>query len=233
MTEPDATLRLDDGREVALRLRPKANARRITLSVDVENGWLNVTLPRRASRGAAIDFARSKSGWILSRLATLPPRIPFGDGVVLPYLGARLTLRHRPDMRGAVERIGDEVLVAGDGVFFARRVTDWLKREARGECRMRAAAKASTIERRIGEVAVRDTKSRWGSCGPGGKLMFCWRLILAPDHVLDYVVAHEVAHLVHASHGPRFWSLAETLAVDAPSARRWLRREGARLFRFG
>lgn len=233
--ETAATLVLDDGREISLRFRVRPNARRITLSIDVEAGALNVTLPRRASRTAALDFARSKSGWILHRLSTLPPRRPFEDGAVVPILGIDHVIRHCPEMkgRGMLERVEGELRVAGDAQFLRRRVTEWLKREAKRECGERAHIKAASIDKRIGDISLRDTTSRWGSCGPDGRLMFCWRLIMAPDYVLDYVVAHEVAHLAFASHGPRFWALATRLTQDAPSARRWLRREGARLFRFG
>src|SRR5438270_786943 len=79
---------------------------------------------------------------------------------------------------------------------------------------------------------VRDTRSRWGSCAAAGNLSFSWRLILAPEAVLDYVVAHEVAHLVHMNHGPRFWRLVETLAPDARRHRAWLARNRARLLRY-
>ena len=231
--EETPTLRLDDGRIVALRIRPKANARRIVLSVDVATGALNLSVPRRVSRAAAIDFAKSKSGWILARLATMPPRIAFVNGATIPFLGRTLRLRHASELRGLAERQGDELRIGGDVAFLSRRTTDWLKREAKREFWERSQAKAERIGRSLREVALRDSRSRWGSAGPGGRLMFCWRLIMAPEHVVDYVAAHEVAHLAHADHGPSFWALARSLAVDAAGARRWLRREGARLFRFG
>jgi predicted metal-dependent hydrolase len=231
--EDPPTLRLDDGRIVELRIRPKANARRIVLSVDVATGALNLSVPRRVSRVAAIDFARSKAGWILARLATLPPRIAFVDGAEVPFLGEALRLRHVPAHRGLAERRGNDICVGGDPAFMSRRTVDWLKREARREFWARARVMAERADRRVREIALRDSRSRWGSSGPDGRLMFCWRLIMAPQFVVDYVVAHEVAHLAHADHGPRFWALAKSLTGDVAEARRWLRREGARLFRFG
>lgn len=231
--EPDAHLRLDDGREVELRFRHRPNARRITLSVDAETGGLNVTMPRRASRSVALDFAKSKAGWILGRLSALPPRQAFRDGMEITILGVPHRLRHCPEKKGLVGRAHDEIHIPGEVALSSGRLLRWLKSEARRECVDRATAKARLIEKQVREVAVRDTKSRWGSCAPDGRLMFCWRLILAPDFVFDYVIAHEVAHLVYAGHGPRFWALTARLTADVPGARAWLRRQGAGLHRIG
>jgi predicted metal-dependent hydrolase len=112
-------------------------------------------------------------------------------------------------------------------------VTDFLRHEARRELSARAGEKAQRIARRPGRISIRDTQSRWGSCSSDGDISFSWRLILAPEPVLDYVVAHEVSHLVHLDHGPRFWALVEKLAAEVAGPRRWLRRNGGALLRYG
>ena len=113
-------------------------------------------------------------------------------------------------------------------------MTDFLKAEARREIGVRARAKAGQLGMPIKAIALRDTRTRWGSCSRKGGLTFSWRLILAPEFVLDYVVAHEVAHLKEMNHGPRFWALCESLTTaDAKVARAWLRANGGALHAYG
>ena len=143
-------------------------------------------------------------------------------------------IRHRPEARGTVWVEGVEIHVAGKAEHLPRRLRDWLLAEARRRITPLALAKAETVERRVKRVSVRDQRARWGSCGPDGSLSFSWRLVLAPPEVLDYLVAHEVAHLVHMNHGPRFWALAERLCagpMGPPQA--WLKANGEKLLQYG
>src|SRR5207248_8410440 len=114
-----------------------------------------------------------------------------------------------------------------------RRVRDHLAALARQECLRRARELAARIDRKIGRISVRDTTSRWGSCSASGNLAFSWRLVLAPEAVLDYVVAHEVAHLAELNHGPRFWRLVQSLTPDHDGPRAWLNRHRSRLWSYG
>ncbi|MEJ2016123.1 MAG: M48 family metallopeptidase [Limibacillus sp.] len=114
-----------------------------------------------------------------------------------------------------------------------RRVADYLKAEAKSELVWRAREMAARLERKVTRVTVRDTRSRWGSCSHQGALSFSWRLILAPEEILDYLVAHEVAHLVEMNHAPAFWRQVARLQPDHKRARAWLKREGASLWRYG
>ena len=142
-------------------------------------------------------------------------------------------LELEPQARGVVWQEEGAIHVAGRAEHLARRIEDWLRREARREIERRARAKAELIGKRIAAITIRDPKSRWGSCSPRGQLSFSWRLILAPRHVLDYVVAHEVAHLKELNHGPRFWKLTAELTRDADGARAWLNEHGPLLHRYG
>ncbi|GAB4392571.1 MAG: SprT family zinc-dependent metalloprotease [Kiloniellaceae bacterium] len=226
------SLRLDD-REVPLELKRHPRARRITLRLTPEGDGVRLVLPTRTPIREAVAFAERNSTWILKHLAKVPPRIPFSDGAVIPLLGENHLVSHDPKARCGVRREDGILRVSGDAAHLPRRLTDYLKREARVEINARARDKAARIDRRIRRISLRDTRSRWGSCNSEGDLNFSWRLILAPEVVLDYVVAHEVAHLVHLNHSQRFWTLAGRLSDDMSGAKIWLRRNSAELWRYG
>lgn len=192
-----------------------------------------MVLPRRVPLWEGEDFARSKARWIARALADTPKPVPFADGAEIPLLDAKVLLSARPDQRGAVMKHDGVVVVPGRPEHLPRRVGEWFRREAKNEIIGRVHDKAIRVKRRIRRIAVRDPRTLWGSCSPSGDLSFSWRLLMAPDSVLDYVIAHEVAHLVEHNHGPRFWSLVETLTVATSDSRAWLRVNGATLHRYG
>ena len=221
------------GREVPLTVRRNPRARRLTLRLDQASGAAQLSLPRGVALAEGLDFARSRTDWILAQLDSLPPRVPFMEGARVPYLGEPYLIRCAPWARRGVWREAGSIWVSGFAEHLSRRVTDHLRQEARRELSGRARDKAAGIGRRVSRVSIRDTRSRWGSCSSDGELNFSWRLILAPEAVLDYVVAHEVAHLVHLNHGPRFWALVATLTGEVAGPRRWLRENGGALLRYG
>lgn len=220
-------------REVALKLRRHARARRITLRVDPSGEAMQLVLPERASVELGLEFAESKADWIVNQLDSQPPRVPFAPGSVFPILGRPHHIRHQEDGRFGVYREAGEVFVAGRLEHLPRRVNDFIKREAADEVSLRAHEKAERIGHKISRLSFRDMRSRWGSCSDDGRLTFSWRLIFAPDSVLDYVVAHEVAHLKILNHSNKFWALARSLTSDLEGSRKWLRRNGDQLLRYG
>ena len=222
-----------DAREVPVDLALHPRARRITLRVDKARGTLRLTLPPGVSESEGLRFAARQQAWLRRRLAELPQAVPFADGAQIPVLGEPHRIRHAPDARRGVWRAGGEIWVSGEADHLARRVRDYLKREARREIGARAAPLAAQIGRRHGRITIRDTASRWGSCSARGDLSFSWRLILAPDRVLQYVVAHEVAHLAQMNHSPRFWAVVDRLIDDVETPKAWLRRHGGSLMRYG
>ena len=222
-----------DGAQLRLRLRRHARARRISLRTDARTGDVVLVLPPRASLRAGLGFARSQAGWIRSRIAQSPAAIPFAADALLEILGEPVHVRHDPALRGAACRDGATLRVGGKPEFIGRRVRDYLRAEARRTLSARAREKADLIGAHISALRVADTHSRWGSCAPGGRLSFCWRLVLAPPEIVDYVVAHEVAHLAHHDHGPAFWRLVDRLTPHRGHAQSWLRRNGATLLRAG
>lgn len=220
-------------RRVPLVFQPNKRARRIILRVDHESAGVVVVLPTRASREEGRRFALANEAWIRDRLAKLPPRVRFRDGAVIPFMGVDHLIRHRPRARGTVWRENGEIHVAGRIEHLPRRVEDWLKQQIRRDLERRALEKAELIGKRITGITIRDPKSRWASCSADGKLSFSWRLVFAPRAVIDYVVAHEVAHLREMNHGPRFWRLCESLTRDSEWAKMWMGEQGPALHRFG
>jgi len=222
-----------EGLPAPVTLVRRRDAVRLTLRIDPRSLGIRVTAPADVAAGEVRAFVARHRGWIERRLAAVPAGTGFEDGAVVPVLGVDHTIRHAPRQAAPVIRRDGLISVGGGADFVARRVRDWLVAEARRELSGRARAKAARIGRRVAGVSVRDTRSRWGSCSAAGRLNFSWRLILAPEPVLDYVVAHEVAHLAELNHGPRFWALCATLCDDVAGAKSWLKRHGAGLHRYG
>ena len=220
-------------REVPLAVRVHPRARHIALVVDGASRGVRLTLPPGVSVKAGLRFASKHADWLESQLSSLPPRISFAPGARIPLLGRPHVIHHSPERRGGVWREADRVFVSGRPEHLARRLGDFLKREARETIAPKAHDLAARIDRRPGRITVREMKSRWGSCSSDGRLRFNWRLILAPEAILDYVVAHEVAHLVHMDHSRCFWRVVDDLCPEASAARRWLAKNGNDLMRYG
>ncbi len=213
--------------EVRLRVNPRA--RRLILRVPPAGTAAVLTLPPRATRAAVAAFLREREPWLRQRLAAAGGVVAVREGVVLPFRGGTLTLQggaRRPAVADGA------LLLPGAGETLGARAAEFLKVRARKECLGAVTAHARRLGRPWGRISLRDTRSRWGSCTAAGDLMFSWRLIMAPPEVLDYVAAHEVAHLVEMNHSPRFWALVARLSPDHAAPRAWLRREGVGLHAF-
>lgn len=218
---------------LSVRVRAVAGARRVTLRVDGRSGEAVLVAPPLVPAADLERFLARHRDWLAARLAALPARIAFADGAMVPFLGKPLRVRHDPAAARPVVRTESELRVGGGPEHLARRLRDYLQAEAKRQLAVRAGAAAERLGECIRRVGVRDTRSRWGSCSSQGNLNFCWRLILAPEFVVDYVVAHEVAHLREMNHSRRFWALVGGLTPHADAARAWLKRNGAGLHRYG
>jgi len=213
--------------------RRSPRARRVSLRIDPRAGAVIVTLPTRASRAAGMALLNAHVDWVAERLAALPAQIRLEDGADIPLHGAPVRIRHCPGARGGAWLEAGMIHVSGAPEHLPRRVRDFLRAEAGRHLARLALAKAEGAGLKPRRVAVKDTRSRWGSCAPDGTLMFSWRLVMAPDWVQDYVVGHEVAHLKHMNHGPRFWTLVHELTPHTDRAMTWLRDSGPGLLRVG
>ncbi len=225
-----------DGEDVAITLRRNRNARRFILRLDKRGDGVVVTLPTDGSERQAMEFAASNAVWIRRQLSASTDAIQFVDGVVVPLRGVDHRIIHRPDRRGTVwTRDGElpELHVTGQAEHLARRVKDWFKRQAKQDLLDASRRYATVMDLSFARVSVRDQTTRWGSCSSTGTLSYSWRLILAPSFVLDYVAAHEVAHLREMNHSPCFWSLVKSHCAATDEARRWLKLRGRELHRYG
>ena len=222
-----------DGRKVEVLWRRHPRARRLKLQIDTRSGRPVVSYPMTVPDAEAHAFLLRNARWALDALDKIPTRIAFAPGVTVPIAGHDHRIDHRPDARGGVRIDGDSLIVSGEAAHLPRRVTDFLKAEARRTVKPLASELAQQVGRKPGRISLRDQVSRWGSCAANGNLSFNWRLVLAPPPVLHYVVAHEVSHLIHMDHSPAFWSLVARLDPDYRDARDWLTAEGARLHRIG
>jgi predicted metal-dependent hydrolase len=233
MDMPEAELVSLPGGPARVAWRRSTRARRVSLRIDPREGAVVVTLPTRAGRGAGMALLTTHADWIADRIAALPRLVRFEDGALVPLDGIEHRIRHVPDRRGAAWIEDGAICVTGSAEFLARRVSDFLRAEARRRLGVLVARKSDAAGLKPRRITVKDTLTRWGSCAPDGSLAFSWRLVMTPAFVQDYVAAHEVAHLRHMNHGKRFWALVDTLTPHTEAAIPWLRREGARLLRVG
>jgi predicted metal-dependent hydrolase len=203
-------------------------ARRMTLRVS--DAGVRLTVPARAPAARVEAFLRASAPWVAEQSARLAPApAPLADGDALAWLDDGLTLRLRPGDRGRAERRGGELVVPAGRAD--ARVEAWYRAEALRETGARARQRAASLGVRVTGVAIRDPRTRWGSCASTGRLSFSWRLMLAPESVLDYVVAHEVCHLLRPDHSPAFWALVAATDPGHAAARDWLRDNGTLLHR--
>lgn len=209
---------------IEVRLRRDPRARRLILRLARDTGGPVLTVPPGLSLATARAFLNDQEAWLRGRLAARPALRRVAEGTTLPFGDGTLTLLSIPN--GRLRRDGDRLLVPGAAEALPRKVAVFLRAAARDACAAQSARHAAALQRRVARISLRDPRSRWGSCTATGELMFSWRLILAPSAVLDYVAAHEAAHLVEMNHGPRFWALVARLCPAFQTYRDWLRRHG-------
>lgn len=234
------TIEVDHGGErFGVEVRRSPTARRLILRVRGATRDAVLTIPRRTSIADARSFAERQASWIGARLRRLPEPVPFEAGEIVPVRGVPTRIVSDPGQRGTawIAPPGSpgslqQLHVAGDPRHLPRRVVDFLRREARRDLERAVEVAAARIGRPAPPITLRDTSSRWGSCTATGRLNFSWRLILAPPVVLDYLAAHEVSHLRHMNHGPKFWALCRQLNPDTDRAEAWLNAHGAGLHRY-
>ena len=233
-----------DGKSVPISVVRRTNARRYILRVRASARDIQLTMPPYGSLREARLFAEGQSDWIAMRLECLPKPLRFVTGTVIPYKGRLHVIEHRPDRRSGVwiepgaanprapERDLPRLCVACQPAHMRRRVREWLRQEALRAFTLASRKHAKALGVEFNRVMIRDQKSRWGSCSISGTLAYSWRLILAPTYVLDYLAAHEVAHLKEMNHSDRFWKAVYRLCPATDRAEAWLKVHGRELHRY-
>ena len=220
------------GGPLPVTVRRNARAKRMILRLAPGASGIVVTAPRQVSGRAIAEFLERHKGWVEERLTRTPALVTVTEGATIPFRGADLRLVFDEGRRSnRFEAPGGApcLMVGGDRQYFTRRVVDTLKREARVDLQAAVDRHAMAAGVKPRSLSLKDTKSRWGSCSSDRRLAFSWRIVMAPPPVLDYLAAHEVAHLVEMNHGPDFWALCRRLCPDMDAGRDWLKRNGAGL----
>ena len=224
-----------DGQDVKLSFKRNLRCKRMIMRMAKDGSGLMMTLPKRTTQAEALRFAHGAKGWILKNISNHMPALAFAGGVDIPFRGEIYTIACPGGRRGLVQldQFAKNIIVPGDLAHINRRLTDWLKQQALKDLTLASEHYANAMGVEYSALSVRDQSSRWGSCSATRALSYSWRLVLAPRYVLDYVAAHEVAHIQEMNHGPRFWRLVLTHCKQAKQARSWLRLEARDLHRFG
>ena len=222
-----------NGRELPLAIKRNGRATRITLRIEPGGRALKMTIPPSVREKEIEDFLLRHMGWLNTRLAGHANVGMIEDGGTVPLRGISHRIVHSGQLRGLTQSLDSEMgyvlSVSGLEEHLPRRVADFLKKEARKDLDRLTQGHARRIGKPIRSLSLKDTRSRWGSCSWDGRLSFSWRIVMAPPVVIDYLAAHEVAHLKEMNHGPAFWSLCEELCPQMMEAKAWLKRHGSGL----
>lgn len=218
---------------VEITLRRSARTRRFSLRISRLDGRITLSMPLRARESEALRFASEQEGWIRKQLAAMPSRELVSFGSQIPIEGRLCRLE--PGTGRSVRFEGDSLLLPGHADQAGVRAGAFLKVFARNRLAAACDRYSAILGLPYTRLTLRDTRSRWGSCAHDGALMFSWRLIMAPPRVLDYVAAHEVAHLAEMNHSPAFWSVVDRLYPHWKPQRAWLHDHGQALhgYHFG
>jgi len=219
-----------------LKLSVSERAKRMALRLDPKSRTVQLVVPKRASMRTAYLFAEANKEWIREKLRELPKQVPFRDGEILPLLGRdrRIVVLYNPALKTTdIVLKKDELIVMTNKPDPSSRIRRYLIELARAKLTELALEKAGQMRRRLLDVQVKDTRSRWGSCTEDGRISFSWRLIFAPYKAFDYVVAHECAHLVYMDHSENFWRVCEKASRDYEEGKDWMQKNAHSLMRFG
>jgi len=225
-----------DGRRVPVKLIVNPRARHVSVRIDPTRREAIATAPTKRHLKHAAQFAAERAGWIAQELSRLPKGVSLAPGSFVTFRGVEHELSYtqgRGPARiesGLIPRL---IVPATDPALFESRVLRFFKEQARDELIDRVATHAVTLGVKPVKIQVKELRSRWGSCSVDGVLSFSWRVVLAPPFVLDYLAAHEVAHLREMNHSRRFWALVKKCDPDFDRGRQWLHDHGCALHAVG
>lgn len=218
---------------------PSIRAKRLSLRVDNKTHTIKLVIPKAARLHHIINFVERHEGWINARIAEFPQKVPLENGAVIPLFGKERLITLAPPMDGQhgrtthIDLQDERLMIHTTRPDPSGNIRKWLKDEARATLTNLSREKAAMIGKEVQSVSVRDTATRWGSCSHDGRISYSWRLIFCPFDVIDYVAAHEVAHLQHMDHSRNFWKVCKDLSDNMDFGRKWLKTNGNSLMRYG
>ena len=213
-----------------LKINKSAKSRKMTLKIDSKKREVHLSLPLFCSLKTAHKFVTEHQEWIEGHLAKLPQAKQFANGDKISLFGQEVVICHTPGSLQAAHLQDGRLLVGGEEAFLHRRVKDFIKRAAKKDFMQRSQTFAAQIGCNVKSVTIKDTSSRWGSCSTLNNINYNWRIALAPACVIDYLTAHETAHLKHRDHSPAFWRCVKQLYPGASLGRAWLKTHGHELY---
>lgn len=215
-----------------IKVSKSARARKLTLRIDNKNRTPALTIPRFCSNKKALEFVKANQDWIFETINKLPDLHDFANGEEISLFGKPCRIEHHPEARCG-ENFADGILsVCGEAEFLHRRVKDFIKKSAQKEFLKKSRRLAAKIGCQVNEVYIKDAKTRWGSCSSQNNINYSWRIALAPQFVIDYLIAHEVSHLLHQNHSDEFWNCVTSLCPDCGAGRNWLKTHGRELYAY-
>ncbi len=226
------TFEIEEKSGLPLKVVQSSRCRRLSLRIDQKEKKAILNLPPLCTVRRALQFVEANRSWIEKHLAEIPASRRFADGEEICLLGRPTMIRHCPDLKSGAVLEDDVLKVSGEAAFLPRRVKDFIRRQAQVYLLELSRQKAALIGCRVNRVTIKDTKSRWGSCSTLNNINYNWRIALAPAEVIDYLAAHEVAHLKHRDHSRAFWTCVKNLSCCAESGRRWLKLNSRLLYAY-
>lgn len=224
---PEQLMFLPGNPQISVVLRRSRRSKRLSLRISRIKGLVTLSLPISCPLTQAKSFLIEKEPWIRQNLMTLPTNIQVCVGAHLLYRGSKFTIRMGQGKKVMPDSL--DLIVPGPQSMISSRTKVFLKLQARQALRASTDFYSEALGRPYGKLTLRDTISRWGSCSSAGNINYSWRLIMAPSDVLNYVCAHEVAHLVEMNHSSKFWSVVEQLFPNYDQQRNWLKVHGENL----
>lgn len=222
-----------DGIPINIQLTRNKRSKRLTLRQNLSGGNFKLSMPMRASVKQAKAFCQQHSAWIAEKSAEMQDMASFADGQYIPLRGKMVKLVFLDQLRGQTKFISlddaAELHITGGAEFAPRRLVTWLKSAAKKDILVAMEKYQPMLDVKYSKLTIRDTKSRWGSCSSSKALSFSWRLVMAPPNCLDYVVAHELAHILEMNHGAKFWAHVDGVCPHMKDSQKWLKTNGGQL----
>lgn len=232
---------LIEGQEIPCCVTPHAKAKKVWFRYK-DDGILRITVPRGLPQKELMDLIKKNTTWIREHynLARPLPPVEEGirDGAPLRYMGQKLTLRleEGPKGRVTIEQTAKHLHLKADPSLtpadIASVLTHWYREEARSVLTEKTATLAALMNVSFKKIFIKDQKTRWGSCSAKDNINYNFRLVMAPESIIDYVAVHELAHLTHPNHSREFWDLVGRHCPHYKEARKWLKENGSSLKQF-